>query len=668
MQFLSASSALFALACSAIIVMYILKKQYQNTKVPSHLLWRRVLQEQEANSPWQKLRGRLLLFMQLLAALLLVLALMEPVITRSITQSGHAVMLIDRSGSMTAKAAAGGNGLEPDVQGQSGSSDTKLDAALRAAEQWLDEQPPKRQVSIVVNGSQPEVLASRETDHDMVKDILRSISPTYGYSDNTAALSLADSIHQYGDDGITVIFTDGNWHDFADSNALPLQTRSIVSMIEGEPGNVGILSFGMKEDVSRPGYNQAVITVRNDGVTTKNFTVNLYAYEKDGAREQVALLEISAESGEWNSGEARGLPPADYYKAELKTSDAWVGDNFAYAFPAVQTTPKVLLVTEGNLFLEKALLLAGVQPVRMLPETEPPSGAQGEEIGWILLDGTLDKVEDNAAWQKLLADKPLWIIDRPGSSGSEIAQPAGTGVDILEHEVTAYLSFQDTHISRFAKPDAGEVDWGRPVLTYGGIPAIYAGNHNGKPQLRFTFRLQDSDLPLRPEFPVLIMQAAGWMNGGQGHLGYATAGQGIELSLHPETATAYWIPVEPWETGFAADDEALRRPRQLLGLGAGVYEAPAIPGLYKLAEEDNSGLLLQERFLALSASREELSPLQEGKLELKLAVPNDGQESVQEQTGTDEPMTNLPLTAAVMGLLLLLLVAEWEVYRRGHTG
>jgi hypothetical protein len=666
LQFLSATSAWFALACLAIIGMYILKKQYQNTEVPSHLLWRRVLQEQEANSPWQKLRSRLLLFMQLMATLLLVLALMEPVLMRSVTHSGHAVILIDRSGSMGAKAAPGGtNGQESGVQGQSGSSDTKLSVALSAAEQWLDEQPQKRQVSIVVNGSQPEVLASRETDHHVLKEILEGISPVYGYSDNTAALSLADSIHQQGDDGVTIIFTDGIWHDFADSNSLPLQTQSVVSLIEGESGNAGILSFGMKEDLLRPGFNHAVVTVRNDGTTAQKLLVSLYAYGKDGGREAVAELEIAAEAEGWSSGEARGLPPADYYKAELKTSDAWAGDNFAYAFPAIQTTPKVLLVTEGNLFLEKALLLAGIKPVRTLPETEPPSGAQAEEIAWVLLDGTLDKIEGNAAWKKLLEDKPLWIIDRPGSDGGETAQPASMDVDIAQHKVTNYLSFQDTHISRFAKPAADEVAWGSAVLAYGGVPAIYAGNYNGKPQLRFTFRLQDSDLPLRPEFPVLIMQAAGWMNGGQGQLGYAIAGQAVELSLHPEAAKADWVAVEPWKTGFSTDDEALRQPRRLMELGAGIYEAPAIPGLYKLAEKDNSGLLLQERYLAVSASREELTPLEDGRLELKQAAREDGQEAPRKE---EEPMAKLPLTAAIMGLLLILLVAEWEVYRRGHTG
>jgi len=64
MQFLSVASAWFAAALPAIAAMYILKRTYENQHIASHLLWRRVLQEQEANRPWQKLRSRWLLIVQ----------------------------------------------------------------------------------------------------------------------------------------------------------------------------------------------------------------------------------------------------------------------------------------------------------------------------------------------------------------------------------------------------------------------------------------------------------------------------------------------------------------------------------------------------------------------------------------------------------------------------
>ncbi|PQP86022.1 BatA domain-containing protein [Paenibacillus sp. AR247] len=63
----------FALSIPAILLMYLLKRKFIDTTVPSHLLWDRVLKNIEANRPWQKLQNRLLLWLQLLAAALLVL-------------------------------------------------------------------------------------------------------------------------------------------------------------------------------------------------------------------------------------------------------------------------------------------------------------------------------------------------------------------------------------------------------------------------------------------------------------------------------------------------------------------------------------------------------------------------------------------------------------------
>ena len=68
----------FGLAIPAILLMYLFKRKYIDTTVSSHLLWNHVLRNIEANRPWQKLQNRLLLWLQLLAAALLVFALMAP--------------------------------------------------------------------------------------------------------------------------------------------------------------------------------------------------------------------------------------------------------------------------------------------------------------------------------------------------------------------------------------------------------------------------------------------------------------------------------------------------------------------------------------------------------------------------------------------------------------
>lgn len=665
MQFLSAASAWFALSLPAIVLMYILKKQYENFSVPSHLLWRRVLREQEANRPWQKLRSRLLLLLQLLAALLIVLTLMQPALPSSAAEGEHAVLLIDRSGSMTARLVR-----SADAADQVG--DTRLEQAVFEANAWLDGQPAGKVVSLVTNGAEPVVLASRERDKEVVKSRLRELLPYYGRSDNTAALSLADSLHQGSSDGVTILYTDGNWPDAAEASELALHARAEIAVIGAPIDNAGILSFGIKEDSSRAGYNRAVVTVRNDSASQRDINVILYAYQDGGTRETAAELTLRAAAGSWQSGEAQGLPPAAYYKAELRHSgDGIAADDAAYGFPAVKGDRKALLVTEGNLFLEKALLLAGVQPVKIAPSAAAPSGSQLSDIHWVLLDGTLDDVKDRDGWKELLANKPLWVIDHPAAGGAATRLPTSVAVQVEDHPVTAYISFQDTHIGRFATPESADVAWGKPVLVYGGVPAIYAGSGQGRSQLRFTFKLQDTDLPLRPEFPVLIVQAVEWMNGGDGEqLGVATAGGRIELPLEAETARAEWDPVEGAATGIASERLLLTTPQPVEAYGGDAYAAPSLPGLYRLIERNNDGGTIRSRYLAVVPDYGELAPASTERVLQFKAAGGDGQDGAGDSgpdRSIDEMLASQPLLAAAALLLLALMATEWEVYRRGHS-
>src|ERR1700691_6597540 len=83
-----------------IIALYFLKLRRRPVQVPSTLLWRQSLEDLHVNSLFQRLRRNLLLFLQLLAILLVMLALLGPRMKGSSGQGQRFVLLIDSSASM----------------------------------------------------------------------------------------------------------------------------------------------------------------------------------------------------------------------------------------------------------------------------------------------------------------------------------------------------------------------------------------------------------------------------------------------------------------------------------------------------------------------------------------------------------------------------------------
>jgi Ca-activated chloride channel family protein len=82
-----------------IVLLYILKKQHEDRLVSSTMLWQQVSRDLQATRPWQRLRTRLLLILQILAVILFALSLARPAFYGG--EGGtHYIAVIDTSARM----------------------------------------------------------------------------------------------------------------------------------------------------------------------------------------------------------------------------------------------------------------------------------------------------------------------------------------------------------------------------------------------------------------------------------------------------------------------------------------------------------------------------------------------------------------------------------------
>lgn len=213
-----------ALALPAIVLLYVLKLRRRSEPIASTLLWRRSVQDLLANAPFQRLRWSLLLLLQVLAALMVALALGRPVGGGLAPGARRVIVLIDRSASMNAlmpsreENGAADSGDSSDPGDSALANETRLDRArgevARAIESLTES--GETQVMLVAFAREPRLLCGFEQRAARLLASLETMTPTDEEANLEAALDLAEGFSRSsGDESVAegapaiVLVTDG---------------------------------------------------------------------------------------------------------------------------------------------------------------------------------------------------------------------------------------------------------------------------------------------------------------------------------------------------------------------------------------------------------------------------------------------------------------------------
>ena len=179
-RFLSPGFAWTLAAPALILVLYMLRRRYLPRQIPSVFLWRKSVKDYAANRPFQRLMKNLLLPLQILAALILAIALMRPAIPGG--TAGRTVLIFDISGSMQTETA-----------GRS-----RLDSAKEEALALIRTLPAEEKITVLTAGEETERLALNAGREEAEKAVAAVTCGRNG-ADMDRALALADAVARDGE-------------------------------------------------------------------------------------------------------------------------------------------------------------------------------------------------------------------------------------------------------------------------------------------------------------------------------------------------------------------------------------------------------------------------------------------------------------------------------------
>lgn len=615
-----------------IILLYILKQEAKQRAFSSTMLWQEVYRNIEATKPWEKLKRSLLMILQILTVLLFVLALMGPWLKSAGSEKSQAILVLDNSASM---------GTLYD-EGQ-----TRLEAAKEAACSYVDSLPMGAVMHVISGNQQAVLVLSNSTDKTEAKNRIRGIEQTSLAGNLSVSLGLVQSCASQSEDAQVIFFTDTAF----DKGDMAASVESFYS--EGVNVSVDSVSYAEKGE-----QLLVLVQLTNYSDQTQTREVNLYGEDAEGTETLLDILSAEIPAGESQpvyfeldaEGDAARM---QVLRAELNEADALDGDNSVWCVLDEAKGSRVLLVTESNLFVEKALTnLSGIELYRTSDKNLAEAALNEEKSGKKESDeGESEKSDSGDRYDLYIFDgivpdvlpavgSLLFINCEYKDLFENCGKVEGKMLTFVDSEVTSYISDRSFGVNQSRIYDVP--GWGTGFLKAGEKSAGFYGIYDGRRIGVIGFDLHQTDLGLQAEFPVMMSGLADYLLDSRlTEQSFYTAGESV--MLHGNTRGSELTLVKP--DGKKQIIEASE--------ASGSYIQVSELGVYQVSQE-TGGTVKQQKFVAGFPSALESS------VESAQSMTEDSGDGSSSQTRVGA----LEIRNYILFLLLILVVVEWIVYIR----
>ncbi|MGE7689029.1 vWA domain-containing protein [Lysinibacillus sp. NPDC097214] len=449
-----------------VLLYYFFRKKYTDQTVSSTLFWSEIMQETRVSPYLKHLQKNALLYLQLLALLLLVLALMNPYVKKSTIVGAQAIFIVDTSATMLAG------------KGQS-TFDTQKKEMLSLVNE-LDGRP----VTLITTGNTPKAILQQETNTKDIEKAIQELHVTYETAQMNKALDVAQAFVSNTPTSIYV-FTDA-----LDKKQLPMEKDTVKWIVRGaakDLSNIAITRFAATTDGQSAAV--ALVQVQNDTDEEQQVTLSIEnAKGKELVSESVALPPNEAVAKNF-----KDLPLEDTMTAKIDAKDDYAVDNSQTVL--LQTATSKVVVDQSM----HQLIQKGFQTINSSVKIVPSSQLIDNQDATVVTNQT-------ALLEKM--DKPIVLLGRDDVEKVEATEEIGTTSDSL----FAFSELKDVYVSAVYP---GFDDY-KTIASIGDQPFI---QRSPEGDIVILADIADTDWPLHPSFPLFLWSVKQELSASIGSLG-----------------------------------------------------------------------------------------------------------------------------------------------------
>jgi len=476
------------------VVLYLLKLRRRRVDVPFVKLWEQVLAEKQTTRLFSQLKRLLSLLISLLVVAALAFALGDPRPEGALADGRTLVVLVDASASMQAT----------DVQ------PSRFESAKERVKRMIQELGPADRMLIAQLDASATPVSPLSGEPRVLEDALEELEPTEVAASLRAGLHLALDVLRDQSDPEVVVLSDGAFDTDrfdASSFAAELREREVtLSWVKIGTGddNVAISAFSVRRYPLDKSQSEVLVELYNPSEEEVQVELELL-----GDGEPVDVQRLTVHAGERLRRFFRNISGVDEtMEAQLRradgTRDQLGADDRAFARLPARRRARVVVISDGNLYLQAALLLDEYLDVtEVTPSEWPVEGSYDVAIfdSWV-----------PASTPEMAALYIHPLTDEPGRGPFEVRGAfEGPYFDVLDrrHPLLRWTALGDVNIATSLDVALQEGD--RPIgRSSGGAPLMVVGRREGHPFVALTFDVRGSDLPLRVAWPLLLLNTVDW--------------------------------------------------------------------------------------------------------------------------------------------------------------